>query len=162
MSDGREQLDRLRLVARKWAFGGGVALVAIAVWAFWSGVSPAVEVVQLRTTAKGSAAAKTSTVDLAAFNAPIWNPTPPPKPVPPPPPLRLQLIAISAEVVPNGPSRFRAAVYDPDTDTLHQVVTGDQLVGRRVTRVAANELEISEGQGTRRLLLDTAASGGTP
>lgn len=160
MSEGQDQLEHLVRARRHCQVVGAAVALICSAWAVWPRSTVAIGTPQLRTSATGPTLARTTSIDLAAFNAPIWNPTPPPKPIPPPPPMRLQLVAIAAETLPNGHSQFRAAVYDPDTDTLLQVVNGDQIAGRGVIRVTANEVEISEGQATRRLVLDTATSVG--
>ena len=162
MNTGREQLDRLRLAARHWAIGGGVLVVASAAWAVWPQRSEPVAPAQLRVATPGPAVVKVPTIDIAAFNAPIWNPTPPAKPAAPLPPLRLQLVAITGENAADGERRFRAAVYDPDTDSLFQVIAGEKVAGRSVIRVTATELEIADATGPRRLVLDVLAPGGAP
>lgn len=162
MNTGREQLERLKRAARRWAIGGGVLVLAAAAWAGWPQRNEPVAPAQLRVAATGPAVVKLQTIDIAAFNAPIWNPTPSPKPAAPLPPLRLQLVAITGEVAPDGTRQFRAAVYDPDTDSLFQVIEGEKVAGRSVVRVTAGEIEIAEATGRRRLVLDVLAPGGAP
>lgn len=159
MSDGRDQLDGLRRTARRWGVAGGVLTLAAGAWAVWPPSSIPVQTVQLRAGVPAPKLAKTPGIDLAAFNAPIWNPTPPPKPPVPLPPLRLQLIAITREIAPDGAERFRAAVYDPEINELAQVIAGERVAGREVLRVTATELEVSDTAGSRKLVLDTLSTG---
>lgn len=114
--------------------------------------------------------------DLAAFDAPIWVEPPappapppapavveikpvPPAPTPPPPPLKLQLIAIStrAPTAREGtaaPTVYRAIVYDPDSDSLLTLETGQSLAaGRSVEHVNASTVSFRDGPHVRTLAL---------
>jgi hypothetical protein len=89
-------------------------------------------------------------LDTAAFRAPLWvappAPPPAPAPAPPPPPLKLQLIAILKEG-----SEYRAALYDPEADTLTVVGRGDTIAGRTIERIGAADLDLSD-RGLKRTL----------
>jgi hypothetical protein len=101
-------------------------------------------------------------LNLAAFDAPLWRepvlaaaePVPPsaPPPPPPPPPLKLQLLGIVGE--PSGDTiTYRAALYDPDSDRIIVVTSGDTVAGRTVTTVEAGSVALALGTTTHTLLL---------
>lgn len=87
------------------------------------------------------------------FRAPIWVADPPPpsaKPPPAPtPPLRLQLLAITSDG-----SGLKAALYDPDTDKVLVVVSGDPIGHRSVERIAADAVVLREGEILRTLAIN--------
>ena len=94
-------------------------------------------------------------LDIAPFDAPVWlaPPAPPPvevaaKPTPPPPPLRLELLGIVREN-----DAYKAVVYDPDTDKVTVLASGDTLAGRTVGNITAVTVAIRDGAGIRTLTL---------
>lgn len=97
-------------------------------------------------------------LDVAAFDVPVWLAPPPPPvvelaakpaaPSPPPPPLKLELLGIIREG-----NAYRAVVYDPDTDKVAVVGSGDSLAGRKVDRVSVDALAIRDASGIRTLTL---------
>lgn len=107
------------------------------------------------------------TLNLAAFQARIWNPRPDPvehkvaedKPAAPPPaPLRLQLVAI----VRDG-EELRAALYDPDANELRLARIGDSVARHTITLVDATGVELrppGATSGPRRI--DLVRPGGAP
>lgn len=85
-------------------------------------------------------------LNLAAFQARIWNPRPDPvertvaevdPAEPPPAPLRLQLVAI----VRDG-EELRAALYDPDANELRLARVGESVARHTVTLVDAAGVEL--------------------
>lgn len=143
----------------------GAALAGIAAW-IWA-------LLPIRTTAVPSdipstmASSNTSAVveplDFAAFDASAFHasadsvralaaamvvppPVVPPTPLPPPA-LKFQLLGISKDRADfrDGSSTYRAVLYDPDTDRLYVVATGQQVLGHEVTRVSAIDVAIVNG-----------------
>jgi hypothetical protein len=129
----------------------GAAVVGA--WALWPIRSVSLDNPDLSVHKAPAAATELPVLQASAFRAPLWvaqAPPPPPPPAPqPPPPLKLQLIAIVHE---NG--EYRAALYDPDSDELKVVSTGDKLGSRTVTSVIKDSVTISEGKLIRTLALD--------
>lgn len=129
----------------RWTLAlAGCVVTLTACWAFAPlGPPPAVSA-ELRTPATGDEPSHApAPVDRAAFAAKLWNPVPPPPaaaavdpPKPAAPPPTLQLIGIVHDASDGGEHALRAALYDPNSDTLHIVVAGEQI-GR--VRVAAIE-----------------------
>lgn len=142
------------------------AAAACAAWALWPLRPPpeltqgvAVEESQAERAAPGS---ETVALDTTAFAAPLWiaPPPPPPKPAPPappppPPPLRLQLVGIVVEE--GGP---RAVLYDPDTDVLHIVASGEAVGSCVVESVSKAEVTLRQGDRLRTLALRDAGQEG--
>ncbi|MBX3378387.1 MAG: hypothetical protein KF678_15440 [Phycisphaeraceae bacterium] len=102
-------------------------------------------------------------LDLTAFRAPIWvaelSPPAPPAPSPappPPPPNKIQLLAIIRD---SDSGKYRAAVYDPDTDRVLVVAAGERLGIRTVEQVDRSSLTLRDAAGTRTLALK---DGGVP
>ena len=113
-------------------------------------------------------------LDTRPFAIPLWiappAPSAPPSvstpPPPPPPPLRLQLIAIVTEPPPT--SGRSVLFYDPDTDKLITLKSGDAIAGRTIEHISTETVTIREpgGNSTRTLALKdephlTATSGGS-
>ncbi len=93
-------------------------------------------------------------IDQIAFIARLWNPPPEARDarmaaqtIPTPKPLRFQLIGIT-----DDGRQLRAALYDPDTDRLLIVGTGDHLKRHTVT-ITPDAVELADGQVTHRLAL---------
>ncbi len=93
-----------------------------------------------------------------AFLAPIWNPIPEPTPVeaaPPPArpePIRFTLVGIVRDVGDDGEQVLRAALYDPTTDKMHVVASGER-VGSFEVQVEATAVVLTDGSRTHRLQL---------
>ena len=94
--------------------------------------------------------------DQGAFVVRLWNPPPPPEArnalvagqtAPAPKPPRLQLIGI----IDDG-RQLLAALYDPETDRLLIVATGDRVKQHTIT-ITADAVELADGQVTHRLTL---------
>src|SRR5690606_31038144 len=106
-------------------------------------------------------------LNLAAFQARIWNPRPDPvehkvaeaKPAAPPPvPLRLQLVAI----VRDG-EELRAALYDPDANELRLATVGESVARHTITIVDATGVELRPpGASTDPRRIDLIPPGGVP
>ena len=94
-------------------------------------------------------------LDRSAFTAKLWNP-----PLPevsneataqrtiPTKPLRLQLVGI----IDDGQS-LRAAVYDPETDRLLILASGERVQKHTVTSITADAIELANGRSSHRLTL---------
>jgi hypothetical protein len=97
-------------------------------------------------------------LDIAAYKAPLWiveaPPPPPPPAPPPPPPLKLQLLAVITE----GDIQ-KAAIYDPDTDRLFMVASGETVAGRMVENVDPRGVDLRDGKQVRRLALNPQEGG---
>lgn len=96
-------------------------------------------------------------LDPSAFTAKLWNPPPPPPEVPeevtvqrtvPRKPLRLQLVGI----IDDGQT-LRAAVYDPDTDRLLILASGDRVHQHTITSITAGAVMLVDGRVSHRLTL---------
>lgn len=144
----------------------GVCVAAVgasAAWAFWPAAIAATAIeggsefpVQVEVEEAGPEDA--ASIDLAAFDAPLWRmveapPPPPPRPVvqappPPPPPLKLQLLGISIQ----GDQR-RAVLYDPDQDRVFIVASGDSVAGRDVESITEDTVHLRDRSGVRMLAL---------
>ncbi|MBX3408184.1 MAG: hypothetical protein KF869_15635 [Phycisphaeraceae bacterium] len=103
-------------------------------------------------------------LDLAAFRTPIWvapphppaqpesAPQPKPEPPPPPPPpLKWQLLAI---VRAHSDMPPHAMIYDPESDSVHELAAGDAHSGAIISAVHADRVIIRRGRHTHTLLLD--------
>ena len=153
--------DPIRMIKRRGWATWLVGSLAIASCAFWA-VAPADDPDQpdLFTTLVEPSTESISddspqAFDDQSFSARLWNPPPGSGPAPPapksdrrPPPPRLELIAII-----NDGGERRAAVYDPDTDRIRIVASGDQISDLTVTSVSADAVELSDGRATVRLTL---------
>jgi len=140
-----------------------------AAWGLWPLGPTTVAVPEITANVTPTETAALATLDLQAFRAPLWvaPPAPPAPPVaaatppPPPPPLKLQLIAIVREAGQGaGESIYKAALYDPDADTLTVVGPGDTIAGRTIERVTASDVSLIDNGRSRTLSLRT--EGGTP
>lgn len=98
--------------------------------------------------------------DRAAFAAAIWNPPAATErssatvetttPVPPP---RLQLIGIVHDTDESGAVILRAALYDPDTDKLHLVASGERVGAVTVATIEPGVVFLESAGRTSRLAL---------
>jgi hypothetical protein len=81
-----------------------------------------------------------------------------PPPPPPPPPLKLQLIGILKE-----DEVYKAVLYDPETNKIFVVASGQEAQGHRIDRVAPDGVTVKDGTLVRTLALKTGGGvGGTP
>lgn len=150
---------------------GGCAVFAAMVWAFVP-LAPVPEVSTEIRTPTLERALERGPLPLvrAAFAAKLWNPVPKPvtpsvAPEPRPaaaPPPRLQLIGIVNDPSADGSPVLRAALYDPDADTLHIVESGERIGRARVDSVAVDSvrLEIDGRESTLALRDDTSLGRG--
>lgn len=143
---------------------GVLSAAVCAAWAWWplpTGTAAVPEPIVRRVTAQAARAP----LDLRAFDARLW-PVPPapvaaavaPPPPPPPAPLRLQLLAIIRGGETGVP--WRAALYDPEGDTLHIVAPGEMIRARTVKLVTEAAVELTDGRMTHRLELEPPAKRG--
>jgi hypothetical protein len=138
----------------------GLCVAVCGVWAFLPLEPAGVDVPEIAQDSGAAPQAAPLSLDLAAFNAPLWVAPPPPKvaeaipPAPPLPPLRWQLLAIVRE-----DAGFKALVYDPDTDKLLVLGEGDQSGPRRIARVSPTSTDVRDGAGVRTLALRDQAGG---
>jgi hypothetical protein len=157
-SPGRRNIGRVLAI---------MCIAACGLWAFMP-LGPAnVNVPEVGVTAAAGTGPTRSSLDLAAFNAPLWVAPAPPSPVvveappAPPPPLKWQLLAIVRE-----DAGYRALVYDPDADRLLVLREGDESGSQRVEHVTATTLDVRDGgvggAGVRTLALREGMSGGRP
>ena len=151
---------------------GGCAVLASLAWAL-APLSPVPDLdVELRSPARGESGEDAlPPVDRGAFAARLWNPLPPPatpettsepRQAAAPPP-RLQLIGIVHDTAHDGEQILRAALYDPDTDTLHIVASGEQIVGVLIAAVDPESVRLEVGGRPATLALrDEPDSGRRP
>lgn len=134
-----------------WA-GWALVLMLCAVFAFWP-----LEVARTNAplvTEHLPEAHQVIALNGSAFRVPLWVADPAPTPesasVPPPslPPLKLQLLAILREG-----GVYKAVVYDPDSDRLQILVTGDSVGSRKVYSVNGAEATLVDEAGQRTLSL---------
>jgi hypothetical protein len=153
-SQGRRHLGRVLTL---------MCIAACGVWAFMPLGPAQVSVPEISASAAAARPPTPSSLDLAAFNAPLWvapapaSPSVAEAPPPPPPPLKWQLLAIVRE-----DTGYKALVYDPDTDRLLVLKEGDDSGPQRVERVTATTMDVRGGTGVRTLALREAAPGGHP
>jgi hypothetical protein len=164
-------LNPLSVLARRTRRGlvvcAGLTLCA-ALFAAWPvgvvGVDPITQADSIEPIGASGSKPTMVALDVAAFDVPVWL-TPPPPPLPPPavevaakpsalPPLKLELLGIIREG-----NTYRAVVYDPDTDKVAVVGSGDTLAGRKVDRVSVDALAIRDTSGIRTLTLKATPGG---
>lgn len=107
-------------------------------------------------------------LDDSAFHVPLWFSPPPPPPSSAPsvesqpaplPPFKLQLLAIVREPGAAGANdRFKALLYDPDTDKILEAAAGQSIGERTVVGITEREITLSDRAGTRTLSLRPAAA----
>jgi hypothetical protein len=134
------------------------ATVTCGTWALWPLRTEPFSVPSIIGNRGESSPSAAVALDMTPFHAPLWVAPPAPPPPPPaaalPAPLKLQLIAILRD----GDAGYRAALYDPDTDKLTIVGTGDSIAGRTIERIGAADLSLKVGGLTRTLSLRTEGS----
>ena len=154
LQESRRRTRRLVLAC------GGVTLAGI-VWAVWPMGTPRIDAPTLQVANAAPAEVPLPPLDVKAFSTPVWtiaaappSPAPPPSPPPPPPPLKLQLIGIIKEE-----AIYKAVLYDPDTNKLWVVASGQNAAGHKIDRVAPDAITIKDGPLVRMLALKSG--GGT-
>jgi hypothetical protein len=157
-------LQQSRRRTKQAALACGGAVLAGAAWALMPPRTPVIEAPSAQLAAQDDAPIKPAPLDVKAFDTPVWTmaaaplpPPPPAPPPPPPPPLKLQLIGILKEE-----QDYKAVLYDPDTNKLFVVATGQEAQGHRIDRVAADAITIKDGAVVRTLALKTGGAGGGP
>lgn len=137
---------------------GSIAIIACAGWAIFlqedSSIDPIT--IDLRQAAPLVKNDTDQSLDITAFTANLWNPPPvkktsnalAKKELPRAKPLRLQLIGITSDG-----DTLRAAIYDPDSDQLLIVASGDTILGRAVSEITKNTVVIADGRFTHHLQL---------
>jgi len=140
---------------------GGLVLLGAA-WALIPPGMPRIEAPSVELASRDEEQIKLPPLDVKAFDTPVWTIAaapiplaPPAPPPPPPPPLKLQLIGILKE-----DQEYKAVLYDPDTNKLVVVATGQEALGHKVDRVAADTVTIKDGTLVRTLALKTGGGGG--
>ena len=144
-----------RSIARLRVAGGALAVVA-GVWALWPQETPTLQLAKVEN-ASGAAHQPPSPAVRSDFLAlKLWTPPPPPvethKPAAPAPrlPLKLQLVGITRE---SGEGTLRAALYDPETDKLLIVTSGERAGVFTVASLTKDEIGLMDEQGVRILSL---------
>ncbi len=160
--------DPIRVLSRRIRLTWLAAVPIVALCAMWAFLPPgvAVQTTGVSQTIAGSDQSPVVQPALAldgrAFATRIWDqPDKPARPTaaaaairaPKPPAFRLQLISIIDE----GEER-QAALYDPETDRLFIVVSGDTVNQHTVTAIDADAIELSDGSTTNRLTLKESSS----
>lgn len=156
------ELVLARRASRRTCTGVVLALILAGMWAAWPLRAPAVpNPPSLGPDHQAPESPVVRPLSAEAFNAQIWTlaaipepPPPPPAPVPPPlpPALRLQLLGIVRESD-ASPLVFKAALYDPDTDTIVMVSSGDTVGGRTIKDVLADRVLLALGSTVQTLTL---------
>lgn len=129
-----------------------VLIGTLVVWVWWPLGSASVTPPEITAAARPVPTPLVAALDVDAFRAPVWVAPPPVSaaapPPPPPPPLKLQLLAIMREG-----TAYKAALYDPDSDRLLVVGSGDRVSGQTVDGVAADRVSLRDERGVRTLSL---------
>lgn len=168
LSSGSADLPSKRSTSRL-CIAGCIVCVGALMWALWpleaGGIKREAEAISTRALAaagqpKNAGRIASAPIDLRAFDAQLWKAPPkpppiaaaPPAPAPAAPPLRLQLVAIIQEQLQTpgalAPAIRRAALFDPDTNRLHSVSSGDTLLRYRVGTISADSLQLSDTNGS--------------
>ncbi len=149
---------------------GIVAPVTLSVWALWP--LPPVEPINPSITAPmpdDEVPEGLVPFDRTAFAALVWNPEPAPELSSSTvagreraaPSVRLQLIGIVHDTDEEGLTILRAALYDPGTDTLHIVASGEVIGGITVSLIDDEGVALeSSGHTSRLALRDDLVGGG--
>jgi hypothetical protein len=134
-----------------------MAVMGALVWALVPTHPPIIETPSLEVANAAADLPPPAPLDVKAFETPVWTiaaapqpPAPSPPPPPAPPPLKLQLIGIIKEA-----EVYKAVIYDPDTNKLFVVASGETAAGHTVDRVIADSITIKDGALVRTLALKT-------
>lgn len=148
---------------------GGVAVTACLVWAMIPlGPFPAVKTELHVPDSNAPEESDIEPLHRAAFSAKLWNPVPAPAVAeadPEPteailPPPNLQLIGIVRDTTENGAVLLRAALYDPATDKMHIVASGEQISGVLVAAIEPGTVHLDAGGRRTALVLRDEQSWG--
>ena len=139
-----------------------VIIVGFLVTAWWAlQPIPAAEIpaVRLSTSQKAQIDVIAESLDVAAFDAPIWRTAKKPDSIAQaaadrqaPPGISLRLIAITTDLEAGGSIR-KAALYDPARNTLDILGEGDSAGGWNITSIEATEVILNRGSRTATLRL---------
>lgn len=159
----------------------GLALVcamiaAVAAWWAWAVPERQLPIAEGNEAPSGrvsasAEAARAASLDLAAFQAPLWvappappappPPAPKPEPEPPPPVLKWQLLAIvSGPTEASESGTLRAMIFDPETDSIIELAAGQRHGGRTIEAIEGGSVTVREGRHAVRLTLAEAGRGG--
>lgn len=141
--------------------GGAAALALATSWAAWPlAEAPPIDADLTAPAEVEHGPDEAPPLDRAAFAARIWNPPPAPSPaaaapaaVEAGPPPRLRLIGIAHDSGVDGEPILRAALYDPDTDKLHLVASGEHVGGVTVSAIDGGGVSLDDGGRVSRLAL---------
>ena len=152
-------LERSKRRTRRVALLCGVIVLTGAGWALLPGGPGPIEAPSLEFAGAQVDRPIVAPLDFKAFQTPVWTiaaapqpPTPAAPPPPPPPPLKLQLIGIIKE-----DQAYKAVLYDPDTNKLFVVASGEDAAGHAVDHVAADSVALRDGALVRTLGLKTGS-----
>lgn len=155
--ESADLLAQSRRRTKQVAAGCGLALLGALAWALAPTHSAVIEASSLEVANAAADVPPPAPLDVKAFETPVWTiaaapqpPVPPPPPPPAPPPLKLQLIGIIKEA-----EVYKAVIYDPDTNKLFVVASGESAAGHTVERVIADSITIKDGPLVRTLALKT-------
>lgn len=177
-----DPLARIRRQMRCTLAAGVPATIAALAWAWWPSEdvrgSRAMPPDQRNSTHAEDAAEPGQQLDIDvdqdSYAVRLWTPdpvpvaavtAPPPRTPPPPPPrprIGLQLLGIHST---GADGELRATLYDPQTDRLLIVATGERVGLFEVDAVTASGVGLRDEQGVRTLAIDavpTATSGDSP
>lgn len=150
--------DPLLRLKRRLVMVTSCCVVAVAACAWWALRVPPPRVIEVpevgRPESRGTSVPDVAPVNPRAFEVAFWSPpeapAPPPRPEAPPapPPMRLQLLGIV-----HAEDGYTAALYDPEDDRVHIVANGDRISRCEVVRLAADEIELRDGDYTHVLRL---------
>ncbi len=137
---------------------GSIAIIACASWAIFppNDSSDASLAFDLHQPEKPELNTAEQSFDQSVFNASLWNPPQvkqtstalSKKESPRPKSLRLQLIGISTDG-----DTLKAAIYDPDSDQLLIVASGQSILGHTVSEITKFTVAITDGSYTHHLQL---------
>ena len=153
-----DPIARLHRSITRLQWTAGVLAVATGVWAFWPQAVAPIAVAKVDDHAPASHKPVTPAVRSDFLALKLWTPPAPPaeaaKPAAPTPrpPLKLQLVGITRESG-QGEGTVRAALYDPETDKLLIVASGEKVGVFTVTSLTNDEIGLADNQGVRMLSL---------
>ena len=129
-------------VSRAAVAGCGVFLGVAGWWALRPLEAPPVEPIPDQSVSVVVSEPRSAPLELRGFGADLW-PRPArtaaeSQPPPPPPPRRIQLLGITSD----GPTRWLAAIYDPETDRVTLARVGDRIGPRSVTPIGPQGIGI--------------------
>lgn len=137
---------------------GSIAIIACAGWAILSQEDPIIDpiTIDLHQAAPLSKKDTDQSLDQSVFTANLWNPpavkktsTALAKREPPrAKPLKLQLIGITSDG-----NTLKAAIYDPDSDQLLIVASGQSILGCTIRNITKDTVVIADGSFTHHLQL---------